>query len=69
VYNKYRHVHISGYSDSGYVGDRGDRKSTTGYCAFVGGNLETWRSKKQDESRSSAEVRYRVMSHTACEIV
>jgi len=27
VYKKYGHVHVSGYSDSGYVGDRGDKKS------------------------------------------
>jgi len=39
VYRKYGHVHIFGYFDSGYAGDRGDRKSTTGYCTFVGGNL------------------------------
>ena len=43
MYRKHRHVCISGYSNSGYVGDRGDRKSTTGYCTFVGGNLVTWR--------------------------
>ena len=46
VYKKYGHVHISGYSDSGYVNDRQDRKFTTGYCIFVGENLVTWRSKK-----------------------
>ena len=46
VYRKYRHVHIFGYSDSGYASDRGDMKSTTGYCTFVGENLVTWRSKK-----------------------
>ena len=46
VYKKHGHVHISGYSDSGYADDQGDRKSTTGYCTFVGGNMLTWRSKK-----------------------
>ena len=46
VYRKHGDVHISEYSDSGYAGDRGDRKSTTGYCIFVGENLVTWRSKK-----------------------
>ena len=45
---KHGHVHISGYSDSDYVGDRGDMKSTTGYCTIVGENFMTWRSKKQD---------------------
>ena len=46
VYRKHEHVCIFGYSDSGYAGDRGDRKSTTGYYTFVGGNLVIWRSKK-----------------------
>jgi len=55
VYRKYGHVRSSGYSDSD-AGDRGDRKSTTGYCTFVGGNLMTWRSKKKDVFRSSAEA-------------
>ena len=35
LYKKHEHVRILGYSDSGYVGDKGDRKSTTGYCIFV----------------------------------
>jgi len=69
VYRKHRHVHISGYSDSGYAGDRGDRKSISGYCTFVGGKLVTWRRKKQDVSPSSAEVEYRVLAHTSCEMV
>jgi len=46
VYKKHEYVRISGNSDLGYAGDRGDRKSTMGYCTFVGGNLVTWRSKK-----------------------
>jgi len=41
LYKKHRHVRIFGYSDSGYAGNKGDRKSTTGYCTFVGGNLMT----------------------------
>ena len=41
VCRKYGHVHISEYSNSGYVCDRGDKKSTTGYCTFVGGNMVT----------------------------
>ena len=41
VYEKYGYVRISEYSDLGYTGDRGDRKSTTGYCTFVGENMVT----------------------------
>ena len=70
MYRKHGHVHISGYFDSCYASDRGDRNSTTGYCTFVRGNLVTWRNKKQDVvSRSSAEAEYRGMSHTVCEMV
>ena len=52
-----------------YAGDRGDKKFTTGYCTFVGGNLVTQRNKKQDVSCSTAEAECRVMTHTACEMV
>jgi len=46
ICRRHGHVYIFRYSDSGYAGDRGDMKSTTGYCTFVGGNLVTWWSKK-----------------------
>jgi len=46
VYRKHGHIRISEYYDSGYAGDREDRKSSTWYCTFIGGNLVTWRSKK-----------------------
>jgi len=41
VYRKHGYVHMSKYSDSGYADDRGDRKSTIGYCTFVERNLVT----------------------------
>ncbi|PKA56139.1 putative mitochondrial protein [Apostasia shenzhenica] len=51
------------------AGSVNDRKSTSGYCIFVGGNLVTWKSKKQNVvARSSAESEYRAMAHSACEI-
>jgi len=57
-----------GYSDADWAGSF-DRKSTTGFCTFVGGNLVTWKSKKQNVvARSSAEAEYRAMASTACEL-
>ncbi|KAM1709738.1 hypothetical protein TB1_000224 [Malus domestica] len=61
---------IMGYCDADWAGKAIDRKSTTGYCTFVGGNLVTWKSKKQTViARSSAEAEYRAMASTACELI
>jgi Reverse transcriptase (RNA-dependent DNA polymerase) len=46
-FKKNDHLRIEGYTDSDWVGDITDRKSTSGYFTFIGGNLVTWRSKKQ----------------------
>jgi len=47
-----------------------DRRSTSGYCTFVGGNLVTWRSKKQNVvARSSAEAEFRSLAHGICEVL
>ena len=41
IYRRHDHLHIEAYSDAGYAGDKGDQKSTTGYCTYVGGNIVT----------------------------
>ena len=38
---------IEVYTDVDWAGSITDRRSTSGWCTFVGGNLVTWRSKKQ----------------------
>nr|GEW29681.1 putative ribonuclease H-like domain-containing protein [Tanacetum cinerariifolium] len=44
----------------GVAGDKGNRRSTSGYFSLVGGNLITWKSKKQKVvSLSSAEAEFR----------
>ena len=59
-----------GYYDEDWTGDRVDIRSTTGYYTFIGGNLVTWKSKKQKViSCSSAEAEYRVMRKLTSELI
>ncbi|KAJ9542741.1 LOW QUALITY PROTEIN: hypothetical protein OSB04_029247 [Centaurea solstitialis] len=69
-YQNHGHHDIEGFTDADYDGDPTSRRSTTGYCVFVGGNLVSWKSKKQNVvSRSSAESEYRAMAQTTCELI
>ncbi|KAH9675580.1 retrovirus-related pol polyprotein from transposon RE1 [Citrus sinensis] len=59
---------IEVYTDADWAGSVSDRHSTSGYFTFVGGNLVTWRSKKQHVvARSSAEGEYQGMALGICE--
>ena len=70
LYGNHGHSHIEYYSDADWAGSKIDRRSTTSYCVFVGGNLVSRRSKKQNVvSRSSAESEYRAMAQSLCEIM
>ncbi|RVW39537.1 Retrovirus-related Pol polyprotein from transposon RE1 [Vitis vinifera] len=61
---------IEAYTDADWAGSVTDRRSTSGYCTYIWGNLVTWRSKKQSVvARSSAEAEYRAMAHGVCEIL
>ncbi|KAI3672724.1 hypothetical protein L6452_38821 [Arctium lappa] len=54
------HLETQVYTDADWAGDKGNRRSTSGYFTLVGGNLVTWRSKKQKVvALSSAEAEFR----------
>ncbi|KAL0560267.1 hypothetical protein IC582_000667 [Cucumis melo] len=68
MFRKTNRKTIEACTNSDWAGSVIDRKSTSGYCTFVWGNLVTWRSKKQSVvARSSAEAEYRAMSLGICE--
>ncbi|GAA0153218.1 transmembrane signal receptor [Lithospermum erythrorhizon] len=61
---------IKVFTDTDWAGSIDDRKSTSGYCTVIWGNLVRWRSKKQNVvARSSGEVKFRSMAHEVCEVV
>jgi hypothetical protein len=48
LFSKNDHLNIIGYTNADWARNLTDRKSTSGYFTFVGGNLVTWKSKKQN---------------------
>ena len=70
LYSNRGHNIIECFTYADCARSKEDRRSTSGYCVFVGGNLVSWKSKKQGVvSRSSAESEYRAMAQSVCEIM
>ena len=70
MYKPSQKLTVEGFSDAAWACSRSDRRSTSGYCTFVDGNLVTWRSKKHIiVARSSAEAKYHAMTHATSEMM
>ncbi|XP_038982127.1 uncharacterized mitochondrial protein AtMg00810-like [Phoenix dactylifera] len=61
---------LSAFCDSDWAGDSIDRRSTSGFCIFLGSNLISWCAKKQPTvARSSTKAEYRALALTASELI
>ncbi|GKE31540.1 ribonuclease H-like domain-containing protein [Tanacetum coccineum] len=59
---------LSAYTDVDWAGCPVTRRSTSGYCVFLGDNLLSWSAKRQVTlSRSSAEAEYRGIANVVAE--
>ena len=62
--------HVLAFADADWAADLDDRKSTTGFCVYLGSNLIAWSTHKQKcVSRSSTEAEYRAIAAVMAELL
>ncbi|XP_021753839.1 uncharacterized protein LOC110719248 [Chenopodium quinoa] len=70
MFEKHGHLDLHAFTDADWGGYRDSRKSTSGYFTLVGGNLVTWKSKRQKvDAMSSAEAEFRGIAKGITEVL
>ena len=65
---KNQNMTMTAYSDADWAGCPSTRRSTSGFCVFLGDNLLSWSAKRQPTvSRSSAEAEYKGVANAVAE--
>ncbi|GAU41486.1 hypothetical protein TSUD_239620 [Trifolium subterraneum] len=70
LFSRHSDTQLLGFADADWAGCIETRRSTSGYCFFLGSSLVSWKAKKQlTVSRSSSEAEYRALSTATCELI
>ena len=70
IFENQGHSRIEAYTDADWARSIIDRWSTLDYYTFIGGNLVTWKSKKQTVvAKSNVEAEFRVVAHGICKLL